>query len=245
MSKPANPTILTKKSVAMQRLSDAVNHGYSHYTSGSVGVDRLQRLVRKFDLLYQPFSSRNVRARRKAAKLGNAEFILWLHDGIIYWWLMVTPPQKGEHPAHANEKLQFALGRSGRIALDGFELVLLPRKENKRFPVKSRTHPPKPTRLTWRMTAETYHDWREAIIATVRSRAAYRMHTMLCQLYTYPGFGEIRSQIGKLAALYKAEVKRACISDAPKPPKHLGYIRRLRHDGVSMLQLTSQLKTVQ
>lgn len=226
----------------MQRLADAVNHGYAHYVSGTISLDRLPRLIRKFGLQYQPFANRNVRARRKSAGLGNAELILWRNEDVIHWWLMVTSPEKGDHPAHTNEKLQFALHRLGRIVLDGLELVLLPCKEDKRFPSKHGKRPNKPTRLTWRMTAETYQGWRESIIDTVRSRASHRMHPMLYQLYSCPGFGGIRSQIGKLAALYHAEVKRASIPDAPKPPRHLGYVRRMRHDGVSMLQLLAQAK---
>lgn len=47
-------------------------------------------------------------------------------------------------------------------------------------------------------------------------------------------------QIGKIAALYRAEVNRSVIKDAPMPPKRLSYLRRLKQDGMSLAQLLNR-----
>ena len=237
----------------MQRIADAVNHGFTHHISGTVSIDRLPHLVAKFDLNFQVFADRNVRARRKQEKLGNVQIVLWHNNGIVHWWLLATAPEEGEHHIHKAEKLRNALDRTGRFEIDGFELVRLPYKENKNIPKKENKNIPekakpkadskKATCLTWRMSEQKYQDWRLSIIDTVRSRSTNNMHHLLYRLYSSPGFSGIRSQIGKLAALYLAEVKRAAIKEAPKPPKRLGYVRRLKHSGITLLQLVAQAKS--
>lgn len=237
-----NPIIFTARPVAMQKIADLMGHGHNYYCCGTINVERLQHLLAKFDLNFQVFDDRNVRARRKREKLGNVQLVLWYSNGMVHWWLLATPPEAGEHRIHHVEKLHNALDRLGRIQIDGFELVLLPKKDNPKFKAtnKQKEDSSKSTRLTWRMSETKYLDWRISIIDTVRSRSTSNMHHLLYRLWSAPGFGGIRSQIGKLAALYSAEVKRASIKDAPMPPKCLGYVRRLKHQGITMLQLISQ-----
>lgn len=220
-----SPIVYTSRTILMQRLADAVNHGYTHWIAGSVSLNRSQKLVKKFDMTYQIFADRNLRARRKRTGLGNARLLLWKNDETIRWWLLVTAPANGEHPAHSIEKLRNALERNGRIVIDGFELVRLPKNGSEN------------TKWTWRMTETKYQSWRDSIIFTVRKGAPNALHQMLYQLWSSPGFAGIRSQVGKLAALYRAEVQRSSRKDAPMPPKRLPYVRRLRDDGVSVAQL--------
>lgn len=224
----------------MQRIADAVSHGFTHHISGAVSIDKLPRLVAKFDLNFQVFVDRNVRARRKREKLGNVQMVLWHNNGMVRWWLLATAPEEGEHHIHKAEKLRNALDRAGRIEIDGFELVRLPKKEKEKEKENFRE---KATCLTWRMSEQKYQEWRLSIIDAVRSRSTNSMHHLLYRLYSSPGFSGIRSQIGKLAALYHAEIKRASIKEAPKPPKRLNYVRRLKQSGITLLQLVAQAKS--
>ncbi len=236
----------------MQRLCDGVIQGYTHWVAGSVDIGRCQKLVKKFDLTYQVLADRNLRVNRKRAEIGNARLYLWHTNGTIRWWLLVTAPEKGEHAAHSIEKLKNALEKSGRIEIDGFELVRFPKKKGGTTKQKSSetgakqnnsTVKPKQknasseTKWTWRMNESKYQNWRDSIIDTVRKGSSNNMHQMLYQLWSSPGFAGIRSQVGKLAALYRAEVQRSSRKDAPMPPKRLPYVRRLRDDGVSVAQL--------
>ena len=221
--------VFKSRNLVLQRLADHVVHGNSHYCAGTVPVNRCAKLIAKFDLYYNILADRNKRARRKRADLGNAAMLL-LHNGeVIQWWLLVTKPSGGDHPAHHLEKLRDANDKLGRIEIDGYELVCLPKKGSEG------------TKFTWRMTARAYQNWRDYIIDTVRSGSVTAMHRMLYQLWSVPGFAGIRSQVGHLVALYRSEVKRASRKDAPLPPKRLPYIRRLKDHGVSLTLLMREI----
>ncbi len=225
-----NILIFTSRTVAMQRMQDSLVHGYTHFTCGTIPIQRTPKLVTKFDINYQVFGDRNLRARRKRANLGNANLVMLRKDSMIQWWLFVTPPAGGDHAAHALEKLRDSTLRDERVQIDGFELVTLPKKGTEK------------TKLTWRMTQQKYQDWRMSIIDTIRKGSAHAMHNMSYQLWTSPGFSGIRSQIGHLAALYNAEVKRASRKNAPALPKCLPYVRRLPNQGITLLQLLAETK---
>ena len=225
-----NILIFTSRVLAMQRMQDSLVHGYTHFTCGSLPIPRAPKVITKFDINYQVFGDRNLRARRKRANLGNANLILLKKDSMIHWWLFVTPPAGGDHAAHSLEKLRDSTLRDERVQIDGFELVTLPKKGTEK------------TKLTWRMTQQKYQDWRMSIIDTIRKGSAHAMHNMSYQLWTSPGFSGIRSQIGHLAALYNAEVKRASRKNAPALPKCLPYVRRLPNQGITLLQLLAETK---
>lgn len=244
-----NQLILVKRAVMMQRIADSVLHGHTHYCAGTISVEHCRKLVNKFELNYHVLADRNERARRKRAGLGNANLILWFHNGIVFWWLMVTKPDVGEHAAHSLEKLRDATTLDGRIEIEGFELVRLPKKSSvRKLDGPSANRKPaqritaSSTRLTWRMNKHKYQAWRESFIESIRSSSAKALELLIYQLWSSPGFSEIRSQIGHIAALYKAEVKRSGRKDAPALPKRLGYVRRLSNAGFSLSELEMQFK---
>ncbi len=226
---PIQPLVMTDKNLLMQRLSDCIGNGYPLWISGGVSENKVESLVRRFDLNYQVLADRNERARRKRAGLGNARLLLW-HDekaGRVVWWMFVSPAELGSHGAHALEKLHDMRKRE-RVEFHGFELVRLPKKGQEG------------ERLTWRMTEHKYGAWRDSIIEMVRSGNIRELHGMLYGLFASPGFGGVRSQIGKLVKLYRAEVKRRGLKEAPTPPRQLRYLRRLRDKGIPLAQWTCQ-----
>ncbi|VAY87583.1 conserved hypothetical protein [mine drainage metagenome] len=207
--------VYDKKEVAMQRISDGVTRGYPLYCDGSISAEKLPRLVDKFRINYQVDADKNSRAYRQRKGLGNAKLILWKKfDDLVLWWLFVS--ENGEHAARDLETLKNA--RKDRVRCDDFELVLLTKKDA-----------PKP-RMTWRYTSTKYNEHREAIIASVRSRSPASMSRTIALAFFGQGCGfyGARSQIGKLASLYRAEVVRASLKTAPNLPERLRYVRRLR-----------------
>ncbi len=222
--------IFTKRSVAMQALLDSLLGGHSYYCNGSSPVSKIEKAVSVFEHDYHCFLDRNERAKRKRQRLGNSRSVLFLVGDQVLWWLLATPAECGHHPLHKSEKLRDAFAASARIEIDGFELVRLPKIGSDQ------------TKLTWRMTQAKYELWRTRIIQVVRSRSFNQMHRMLYELWASPGFNGIRSQVGKLASLYRAETKRAGLKDAPKPPARLSYVRRIRHDGLTVKALLVQCK---
>jgi hypothetical protein len=223
-------TPIYSKALSMQRLADAVNQGYTHWVSGTVPLNKVNLLTKKFSIIYQVNTDRNARARGKRAGLGNAKLVLYWDGCIIQWWLLVTPPNGDQHAAHIIEPLKNAFERTERITLDGYELITVPKKGSSG------------TKLTWRMTDDKYQDWRESIIDAVRLGHIHAIDRLLCQLYLSPGFAGIRSQVGILAGLYQGEVKRSGKKDLPKPPKKLSYVRRLKNKPFTVNQLLAEQK---
>lgn len=222
--------VFSRRELVMQRLMDAVTHGYSFWESGSVSIERSPKLVQKFELNFQTNADRNLRFRRKRAGLGNAKLVLWRDKEVIFWFLLVTPPNSGLHAAHSLERLKGAFKPGERIEIDGFELVRLPKKGAGR----------KGTCLTWRMEEKKYQGWRDSIIDSVRKGSSQKLDELLRKLWSNPGFYGVRSQVGKLVALYRAECQRASRKDAPTPPRRLPYVRRMSNYGDRLSNLVAQ-----
>jgi hypothetical protein len=221
--------VILSQTVAMQALMDAVIAGYTVYTSGIIDVPKAKSLFSKFDENYRPFVDRNERARRIRRGLGNTKMVLFYDDDLdkVRWWLLATPTASGANAVHRSEKMKDVFSSDQRIIIEGHELVRVPKKESASC------------KLTWRMIEEEYKSKREDIIATVRGKSHYQMHVLLLKLFTHPGFAGIRSQIGHLIALYRREVKRASLTDAPSPPTKLLYVRRIPHKGISLTEFVS------
>ena len=234
MRSTANPLVFTSLELTFQRLLDSVQHGYSHVASGQVTPCKALKLSIKFDVNYQVDADKNLRARRKRNGLGNAKWLCFLKNDVVYWWLMVTPPEAGHHLAHASEMLIDVTKADNALKFEQFELVELPySKPTKPKPANYKERS-KATRWTWRLTKEAYESARVCIIQDVRSSAPYQLTNLIRALYSMPGYGEVRSQVGKLVALYTAEVKRARLQNAPKPLEILRYTRRFADNGIRL-----------
>lgn len=208
-----DPPVLLHKATLMQRIADYVRAGYRWHTCGSVSLERASAFVRKFCTLYSIHVGKDERYRRKRAGLGNAVLLFCPSGdaGTLLWWLLVTD---GDHPAHRLEKLSEA--SQARVQCTGYELVALMRP-NRARPV-----------LTWRMTKSTYEGWRERVLRGVRSQNDAQLRQAWHSLYRTPGFSGIRSQVGKLVALMRAEWRRTRSGPFPMARTRLGYVQRLK-----------------
>lgn len=238
----ANPLVFTKLELVLQRLCDSVQAGYSHVISGEVSPAKAGNLAAKFDITYQICADKNLRARRKRNGLGNARWVTYLKDDTVYWWLLVTHPDSGAHAAHSCEKLVDVTEANSRLKVGQFELVKLAYSKPTKPPKPNYKARTKATRYTWRMTPESYQNARDYVIEQIRSQNNHALIRLIYELYSHPGFGEIRSQVGKLVSLYQSEIKRAGISNAPKPLETLRYVRRLPDSGIRLSVLVERYK---
>jgi hypothetical protein len=209
----------------MQRLLDAMTREYWRHTAGLVAAERVLPMIEKFCERYHVGDSKDQRYRRRQWGGGNAALLLAPADrpGTLQWFLLVSG---GEHLAHQLETLQDARAKTGRILLDGFELLELSRPSAKGGGV----------RWTWRMTEETMERWRIGLRTTARSSAVrINMPPLLQQLFAVPGFGGIRQQVGHLTRYARGELARANVPDAENMfPRTLRYVRRLKTEGVPL-----------
>ena len=242
MKSQQNQLVYTRLELVLQRLSDAAGTGYTHVICGEISPAKVGVLFKKFDINYQISADKNLRARRKRNGLGNAKWIAYLKNDRIYWWLLVTPPSFGNHFAHSAEKLVDVTQPEHRLKFEQFELVKLSYGKPTK-PVKPYYKPRvKPARDTWRIAADDYENLRCQIIGVVRNSHSGPLAGLIHYLYSLPGFGGVRSQVGKLVALYQSEIKRAGILSAPKPLTTLHYVRRLPDTGIRPSVLVESYK---
>lgn len=234
MRSTANPIVFTRLELILQRLLDSVQKGYTHVASGQVSPSKALKLASKFDIQYQVFADKNLRARRKRNSLGNAKWLCYIKNDVVHWWLMVTPPTAGNHLAHSTEKLLNVTKVGASLKYEQFELVELPYGKPTKPKPSNYKERNKPRRWTWRLNKEAYENARLRIIEDVRLSDPYNLTGLIRALYSMPGFGEIRSQVGKLVGLYNAEVKRSGLKNAPPPLDKLRYVRRLANNGVRL-----------
>jgi hypothetical protein len=195
-----DPTVLTRKTVFLQRLQEAVGDGYRYYCAGTISVRKSPGLMRKFKEMYFVHLDKNARYRRKSAGMGNARVILrFTEEQQVDFFLLVSP---GFHPAHQLEKLHDAGER--KLAYQEFELVPLT--------LKGRSKPS----LTWRLDAETMQSWRQRLHLYTAHYNRLELFRAWFSLYRTPGFGGIRQQVGQLVGYWRSEWRQHR-GDAPCP----------------------------
>lgn len=210
-----NPKVLLTKSVLMQRCADRCRAGYYFHVAGVVPLERAPALVRKFRDLYVVHLGKDARYRRKRAGLGNAHLLLWQHDRGLRELTFVLLVTGGDHPAHQLERLADVREPASRLVITGYELIRQTRPDSSAPAV------------TWRMTAQTYQEWRNRIIAAVRGRDAMGLRQAWWSLHRAPGFAPIRRQARAIAKLARAEYGRVRSGPFPHSPLRLRYVERL------------------
>ena len=182
-----------KKSILMQRLMDAVIRGYVYHTSGTVSIEKAEKLCHKFDQKYGIYANNNQRYYAKKQGRSNTRlYLYYMKDSAhLYWFLLAT---KGENEVHMQEKLQIAFERNGRIRVPG-DYELLPLTKPKSSGGGSS--------WTWRMTKETYSIWQEKMISCGRNQSNFSARRALGSLEKVPGFRGNRQQIGKLSSILR------------------------------------------
>lgn len=235
-----DPIVFRYKSAYMQRIADYVRLGYNYWVQGEVLAERAAALVDKFDRLYGVGRSRHQRAY--ARQKGDACAVLLLYapssakagqpsaaaaptaaplpptPTLIRWTLLVTP---GEHLARRLETLKNATKKDGRVALSGYELVLMPRPGQER------------PAWTWRMTKSTYEGWRVRLMTAAR-RSARAAGIEIAELARTPGFAGCRAQCKKLQQLARAELLRRHPGDAGAPLPRVRYLQRVADEGLTL-----------
>lgn len=195
-----NPIVLTKKTLYLQRIQEAVAAGYSHYVLGTVSLERAPALVAKFRERYHVHLDKSTRHRRKTSGLGNARLVLYLADALdVDFTLLVSP---GEHAAYVLEKLSDSTRAPLRYR--EYELVTLT--------LKGRHRPG----LTWRLDTSTVFAWRERLRLATAHHDSKALYQSWFSLYRTPGFAGIRKQIGELVAFWRREWHKLR-GDAPCP----------------------------
>lgn len=222
------PFVFSKKTVAMQRISDAVRIGYHYAVSGTIPLEKAQSFCEKqaerYDLAWSPVRT------RAARKAGQAVYRLLLlveenSPDTVQWWLLRTDGSM--MPEAQREQWRNAL--KDRITIGAYELV--------RQTKAGADHPV----WTWRMEKDREQALRDSVVLLIRQKRDAQLEALIESVWRAPGFSGIREQIKKTARLIHQEWKRSRSQDEVMPaiPARIGYLRRLPSVGRTLDELTS------
>lgn len=219
--------VFTKKTAAMQRISDLVRTGHSHYVAGVITFEKASQLSGKLGERYQVGMTHMQASRHR--KAGFASFRLIMLDvgeENLRWWLLKTD---GKTPPEAErEKWRDAL-KDRLIVPTHYELVRRPRPGTKT------------PAWTWRYSSDQYESIRDQIIHAIRARQDQNLRQLIHSIFRTPGFAAAREQVKQLTKLIKAEWRRSRGGDPlPEIPERLGYVRRLPDAGKKLSALKKE-----
>ena len=220
-----NPYVYTKKTVWMQRISDAVRAGSSLYIQGSTKLEKVAFRTQNFD---ERFGINRTKKDDYLWRKSGKKIVKWIgyFDGKehVHWVLLLTPGKEADQSLESEKWKSVA---DHRIAHSGYELVKLT-KPGAKAPV-----------LTWRYSRERYQSLRDEMLALVRLRHDKLLEQWIFSTARSPGFSGAREQVKRLWALLRAEWKRSRGKGEPLPeiPKNIGYVRRLPDVGAPWSQL--------
>jgi len=229
--KLVDPYILTKKTVYMQRVADAVRLNHSRYITGQIPLEKASFFAAKMDLFYNCYQDKVTAHRQRQIGFCSAR-LLFLHmdqASHLTWILLVTP---GEWPTPngGDEKWRDPTDPHARVTLTGYELVRHIRSGNS-----------KPS-WTWRYNSRRYDELRESLILAIRRHNTQDLVQLIDTTWRSPAFAGIREQVKKLAELIRAEWTRSGVGPMPELPKNIGYVRRLPDKGKYLSNLIKELK---
>jgi hypothetical protein len=181
---------------------------------------------------------RNTRWRRRRRGVAAAVFHLYRQPGwrddtrgsagdaageALGWSLLLTD---GESPARHLEALRLATDVRTPLRIGPYELVRKSRP--------SQSHPA----WTYRMTPDCYEAYRGRALRSARGDPREPQGLLLKDLYRHPGFAAIRSQVGRIVALFRREYRRRHRRGEPATPlPRLGYVQRLPTTGSRLSSL--------
>ncbi len=216
MTSEYSPFVFTKKTVAMQRLSDAVRTGYAHTVSGVIPLEKAAAFCAKQAERYSlAWSPAKTRASRRAGKAVYRLVLLQQESAPeeIYWWLLRTegamsPEAQREH---------WRDGLRDKITIGAYELV--------RRTKVGVDHPV----WTWRMEKAREQALRDSVVLLIRQKRDAQLEQLIESVWRAPGFSGIRDQVKKLAKLIRQEWKRSRGQEEVMPaiPERIGYLQRL------------------
>jgi hypothetical protein len=234
-----DPIVLRSKTAYMQAVSTLVGLGYCSFVAGEVPIERCARMVRKFHDLYLGGQlTKDSRYRRKKAALGNAQLLMWVPSiGTSWIRFVLLVSAVGDHPAHQLENLKDARDRHTRIFLQAtfddtidYELVQHSRPGNAR------------SSWSWKITEHRLAAYRHALLKAVHRHEPDELRRLLISLSHAPGFALIRRQVFELRAMAKRSWRQRRDGPFPVPTIRIPYVSRVRHVGIRLSALISDVK---
>ncbi len=233
MQRPSNPFVFTKKTVFMQRISDAVSKDSVRYLQGTVAVSKAgafaSKMTQRYDCDLTPVQA----FRKRKAGYATAKLYFWYpHKGSLdlHWILFMTEGELEDADA-SDEQWRDPTRKKERVTITNYVLVRILTT----FDIKPR--------WSWRYTKASFDDLCDDIVNAIRGKHDEQLKQLIYNAYRSPSFSGIREQVKEAVKLIEAEWQRTRRSKETMPaiPKFKGYIRRLPDKGVRLAAIKAQL----
>lgn len=200
---------------AMQRMTDALRHGYVYYTSGEVDLRASTRVVTKLQGRF-PGLSRNRKHAYRVRKAGGARYKLVAHwnksAGFMRFVLFTDRPLPDDGEAWAD-----ARQKQSRLSLYEYEALQMTK------PGLSGSA------WTWQMQRTVVDEYKRFARSCINFRRPEALSRMIQLTVTWPGFAGIRQQRAWLKTAVERDWRVAMPSGEPPPPwPRLRYVQRIR-----------------
>lgn len=237
MDRPSNPFVITKKTVFMQRISDATSKGAVRYIQGTVPVLKAGFFAAKMKERYEYDLSYQQASRQRKLGYATVKLYFWhsARGNKDLHWILLATNGKFKNDVGQDEKWRDPTHKQERIAVTNYVLVRNPT-----------TFDSKP-RWTWKYSRASYDAFRHNIVDSIRSKDDEKLKQTVHTLFRSPSFSGVRDQVKRVVQLITDEWKRtrSPTEMSPEIPKTLGYVRRLEDKGVRLHAIKVQLEKIQ
>ncbi len=236
MERPSNPFVFTKKTVFMQRISDAVSKGSVRYIQGTVPVSKAGVFASKMTQRYDCDLTMMQAVRRRKAGYATAKLYFWYptKGHLDLHWILFLTEGKLKEGVGADEKWRDPTNDKERVTITNYMLLRIPST----FDIKPR--------WSWRYTRASFDGLCHDIVNTIRNKNDERLRQLIYNLYRSPSFSGVREQVKSAVDLMNEEWKRCrgAKENMPEIPKVKGYVRRMADKGVRLAAIKVQLAKI-
>lgn len=232
--------LITTRLSFLQQIQKAAISGYHFYTSGTIEIEKLPSLIRKFQTQYQTNQTRQQAYRKRQQGQASAKFYCYadetdLNGTKIFWVLLFT---EGTTPAQQTEILKDLRIKKQRFEYSDYQLIQKPRTDGKQ-------------KFTFQLKTDSFNYYQEQIRKRTRNKNYHELNKLIIHLNKMPGFSAIRTQKKKLNAIHKGETKKHLKSeDQDKVQKMTNFYHRqqkldhIKRLNVFIKQMTENNRTV-
>lgn len=189
--------LITTRLSFLQQIQKAAISGYFYYTTGSIEIEKLPNLIKKFERLYQINQTRQQAYSKRLKGLSSAKFYCYADEvpnkeTNVFWALLFT---QGKTAARENELLKDLRIKKERFEYSDYQLVQKPRSDGKQ-------------KFTFRLKTDSLEYYHQQIRKVVRNKNLSQLNNLIQHINLMPGFAGVRSQKKKLQSILKGELKK-------------------------------------
>ena len=200
---------------AMQRLTDALAHGYTHYVAGSLPLKAAPNLILKLQCRFPGLQDNKNQAHYKKTKsVSRHKLVAFANtsSSVLVFHLLTDQPRAEDH-----ERWCDARRKATRLALYQYQALQITKSGQPG------------TSWTWQLHREAVEGLKGLAKISIRAKQPKPVLALIKESQTWPGFAGVRQQRAGLRVAITEEWKRTMPLSSPPPEwPRLRYVQRVR-----------------